>query len=44
MGEGEVHGAGKGEVARYVRLYSQGSTYTALNRYTEVEAYGLPVR
>jgi len=35
---------GKGEVARYVRLYSQGSTYTALNRYTEVEAYGLPVR
>ena len=34
---------GKGEVARYVRLYSQGSTYTALNRYTEVEVYGLPV-
>jgi len=35
--------AGKGEMARYVRLYSQGSTYTALNRYTEVEVYGLPV-
>ncbi len=35
---------GKGEVARYVRLYSQGSTYTALNRYTEVEVYGLPAK
>jgi hypothetical protein len=34
----------KGEKARYVRCYSQGSTYTALNRYTEVEVYGLPVR
>jgi hypothetical protein len=33
---------GKGEAGRYVRLYSQGSTYTALNRYTEVEVYGLP--
>jgi hypothetical protein len=32
----------KGQTARYVRLYSQGSTYTALNRYTEVEVYGLP--
>jgi hypothetical protein len=31
----------KGQSARYVRLYSQGSTYTALNRYTEVEVYGL---
>ena len=31
----------KGEVARYVRLYSQGSTYTALNRYTEVEVFGI---
>jgi hypothetical protein len=30
----------KGEKARYVRLYSLGSTYTALNRYTEVEIYG----
>ena len=35
---------GKGEVARYVRLYSQGSTYTALNRYTEAEVYGLPAK
>ena len=32
--------AGKGEVGRYVRLYSQGSTYIALNRYTEVEVFG----
>lgn len=31
----------KGAQARYVRLYSQGSTYTALNRYTEVEVYGI---
>jgi len=31
---------GKGEVGRYVRLYSQGSTYIALNRYTEVEVFG----
>jgi hypothetical protein len=30
----------KGDKARYIRLYSQGSTYTALNRYTEVEVYG----
>lgn len=29
--------------ARYVRLYSRGSTFTdPLNRYTEVEVYGLP--
>jgi len=31
----------KGEKGRFVRLYSQGSTYTALNRYTEVEIYGI---
>jgi hypothetical protein len=31
-----------GLAARYVRLYSRGSTYSALNRYTEVEVYGLP--
>lgn len=31
----------KGEAGRYLRLYSQGSTYTALNRYTEVEVYGV---
>lgn len=35
----------KGATARYVRLYSNGSTYRdALNRYTEVEVYGLPAR
>lgn len=31
---------GKGTVARYVRLYSRGSTETRLNEYTEVEVYG----
>jgi hypothetical protein len=32
----------KGTKARYVRLYSRGSTYDdPLNRYTEVEAWGL---
>lgn len=35
----------KGLTARYVRLYSHGSTYRdPLNRYTEVEVYGLPPR
>lgn len=35
----------KGLTARYVRLYSRGSTYNdPLNRYTEVEVYGLPAR
>ena len=35
----------KGTTARYVRLYSSGSTYRdPLNRYTEVEVYGLPAR
>jgi hypothetical protein len=34
----------KGVKARYVRLYSRGSTYSALNRYTEVEVYGLPAK
>jgi hypothetical protein len=33
----------KGIKARYVRLYSHGSSYRdPLNRYTEVEVYGLP--
>jgi len=33
----------KGVKARYVRLYSRGSTYNdPLNRYTEVEVFGLP--
>jgi hypothetical protein len=31
---------GKGTVARYVRLYSKGSTETRLNEYIEVEVYG----
>ena len=35
----------KGIKARYVRLYSRGSTYRdPLNRYTEVEVYGLPAK
>jgi hypothetical protein len=35
----------KGLKARYVRLYSRGSSYKdPLNRYTEVEVYGLPAR
>jgi hypothetical protein len=32
----------KGVVGRYVRSHSQGSTHTGLNRWTELEAYGLP--
>lgn len=32
----------KGVVGRYVRSHSQGSTYTGLNRWTEIEVYGLP--
>jgi hypothetical protein len=31
----------KGVKARFVRLYSKGSSFSALNRYTEVEVYGL---
>lgn len=31
----------KGAKARYVRLYSKGSTFSALNRYTEIEVFGL---
>ncbi len=35
----------KGISARYVRLYSKGSTFRdPLNRYTEVEVYGLPTK
>jgi len=34
----------KGAKARYVRLYSQGSTFSGLNRYTEVEVWGLPAK
>jgi hypothetical protein len=32
----------KGIKARYLRLYSKGSTQSALNEYTEVEVYGRP--
>jgi hypothetical protein len=32
----------KGVEGRYVRCYSRGSTYSALNRYTEVEVWGVP--
>jgi hypothetical protein len=31
---------GKGTVARYVRLYSDGSTVSRMNEYTEIEVYG----
>ena len=35
----------KGTRARYVRLWSKGSTFhDKLNRYTEVEVYGLPAK
>jgi hypothetical protein len=34
----------KGVRARFVRLYSHGSTDSALNEYTEVEIYGRPAR
>lgn len=31
----------KGKKARYVRLYSRGSSYSGMNRYMEVEVWGL---
>jgi hypothetical protein len=34
----------KGVEGRYIRLYSKGSTYSALNRYTEVEVWGVPAK
>ena len=34
----------KGIKARYLRLYSKGSTQSALNEYTEVEVYGRPAK
>jgi hypothetical protein len=34
----------KGQVAQFVRLYSRGSTESALNEYTEVEIWGKPVK
>jgi hypothetical protein len=33
---------GNGTVARYVRLYSDGSTVSRLNEYTEIEVHGRP--
>ena len=35
---------GQGTVARYVRLYSNGSTTDDQNHYVEVEVYGLPAK
>jgi hypothetical protein len=35
---------GKGTPARFVRLYSNGSTEAKYNQYTEVEVYGRPVQ
>jgi len=35
---------GKGAIARYVRLYSNGSSANDLNHYVEVEVYGRPPR
>lgn len=40
--EGRLIDAG-GAVARYLRLYSNGSTANELNHYVEVEVYGRPV-
>jgi len=35
---------GKGTVARYMRVWSHGSTVSRLNEYTEVEVYGRPAK
>jgi hypothetical protein len=35
---------GKGEVARYVRLYTNGNTTDELNHYVEVEVFGAPAK
>jgi hypothetical protein len=34
----------KGVKAQYLRFYSKGSTESALNEYTEIEAYGRPAK
>jgi hypothetical protein len=34
---------GKGAQGRYVRLFSNGSSYDDLNHYIEVEVYGRPL-
>ena len=36
--------ATKGEKAQFVRMFSRGSTESALNEYTEVEIWGKPVK
>ncbi len=41
--EGKLVNAG-GAKARYIRLYSRGSSESALNEYTEVEIYGRPLK
>ncbi len=35
---------GKGSIARYVRLYSNGNNANALNHYVEVEVFGRPAK
>ena len=34
----------KGVVSRYIRFYSNGSSESALNEYTEIEVYGRPAQ
>lgn len=34
---------GRGVKARYVRVYTNGSTADEMNRYTEIEVYGIPL-
>ena len=41
--EGKLINA-KGVKARYIRFYSNGSTESALNEYTEIEVYGRPAK
>jgi hypothetical protein len=41
--EGKLLGA-KGVVARYVRIYSKGSTVDDFNRFTEIEVYARPAK
>jgi hypothetical protein len=41
--EGKLIGA-KGLKARYLRFYSNGSSESALNEYTEIEVYGRPAK
>ena len=41
--EGKLINA-RGVKARFLRFYSNGSTESALNEYTEIEVYGRPVR